>query len=401
MIDVHIPYGGYWCSPFAKWQGSLSHLHSLEFAAHLCHEALTEKDIPFELFDAGILGMTIPQQHCFYGLPWLAGLAGLEKIGGPTVSQACATSARVLVQSSQEIQNKGAKCVLVVTTDRTSNGPQIYYPNPMGMGGTGSYECWTLDNFSQDPFIGCDMTETGENCARKWKVSTEQQHEVVLRRYEQYQDALSNDSAFLKKFMPLPFPVPDARYKKTVKSLDGDEGIFQTTEESLAKLKPVKEDGTITYGSQTFPADGAAGMIVTTKEKAEEISADSAIQITFKSYGQAREAKGFMPAAPIPASKEALEKAGIDFSDLSAIKSHNPFAVNDIIFSLQTGVDVMNMNNFGSSLIWGHPQGPTGMRAMIELIEELVLKGGGWGLFQGCAAGDTAMAVVLKVDDNR
>jgi len=61
----------------------------------------------------------------------------------------------------------------------------------------------------------------------------------------------------------------------------------------------------------------------------------------------------------------------------------------------------MDMNNFGSSLIWGHPQGPTGMRAMIELIEELVLKGGGWGLFQGCAAGDTAMAVVLKVDDNR
>jgi acetyl-CoA acetyltransferase len=108
-----------------------------------------------------------------------------------------------------------------------------------------------------------------------------------------------------------------------------------------------------------------------------------------------------MPAAPIPASKVALAKAGINFSELTAIKSHNPFAINDIIFSLETGVDVMTMNNYGSSLIWGHPQGPTGLRAIIEFIEELVLKGGGWGLFQGCAAGDTAMAVVLKVDDNR
>lgn len=61
------------------------------------------------------------------------------------------------------------------------------------------------------------------------------------------------------------------------------------------------------------------------------------------------------------------------------------------------GVDVMDMNNNGCSLVWGHPQGPTGMRAVIEMIEELVLKGGGYGLFQGCAAGDTAMAVIIKV----
>ena len=59
----------------------------------------------------------------------------------------------------------------------------------------------------------------------------------------------------------------------------------------------------------------------------------------------------------------------------------------------------MGMNNFGSSLVWGHPQGPTGLRSVIELIEELVLRGGGYGLFSGCAAGDSAMAVVLKVDD--
>ena len=111
----------------------------------------------------------------------------------------------------------------------------------------------------------------------------------------------------------------------------------------------------------------------------------------------ARVEKGFMAKAVVPAAQKALADAGIAIGDCKAIKTHNPFAVNDILFARQTGADLMSMNNYGSSLIWGHPQGPTGMRAIIELIEELVLLGGGWGLFQGCAAGDTSMAAVIKV----
>ena len=67
-------------------------------------------------------------------------------------------------------------------------------------------------------------------------------------------------------------------------------------------------------------------------------------------------------------------------------------------FASQMGVDIMKMNNFGCSLVYGHPNAPMGMRGIIELIEELAMRGGGWGLFTGCAAGDTAMAVVLQVD---
>ena len=72
--------------------------------------------------------------------------------------------------------------------------------------------------------------------------------------------------------------------------------------------------------------------------------------------------------------------------------------MNDIYFAKKMGIQIEDMNNYGSSLIWGHPQGPTGMRLVIELIEELVLIGGGYGLFTGCAAGDTAAAIVIKVD---
>ena len=104
-----------------------------------------------------------------------------------------------------------------------------------------------------------------------------------------------------------------------------------------------------------------------------------------------------MPMAPAPAAQAALQAAGLAFKDVDSVKTHNPFAVNDIAFTRETGFPLEKMNNYGCSLIWGHPQGPTGLRSMIELIEELVLRGGGTGLFTGCAAGDSAMAAVLRV----
>ncbi len=400
MTDSYIPYGGYWCSPFARWQGSLAHLHSLELIAHLSKQALSDRNIPVEVFDYGVLGMSVPQQACFYGLPWVTGMLGAPHVGGPTISQACATSARVMANASQEIAGTTAECVLALTTDRVSNGPHIYYPNPLGPGGTGDTEDWVMSNFNRDPYAKCDMTWTAENCAKKWGVSTAEQHDVVLRRYQQYEQATckSNGSSFQQTYMTLPFAVPDQRFRKTLTTLEGDEGIMPSTAEGLAKLKPLKENGTVTFGGQTHPADGCAGMVITTREKAAELSGDAGVTIRLLAFGQARVEMAYMPSAPVPAAQRALEQADISITDVTAIKSHNPFAVNDIIFAREMNIDVMQMNNYGSSLIWGHPQGPTGMRAIIELIEELVIRGGGYGLFHGCAAGDTAMAVVIKVD---
>jgi len=104
-----------------------------------------------------------------------------------------------------------------------------------------------------------------------------------------------------------------------------------------------------------------------------------------------------MPKANLPAVERALDNAGITLNEIQTIKTHNPFAVNDCLLNRELGIPLEAMNNYGSSLIWGHPQGPTGMRLIIELIEELVLEGGGYGLFTGCAAGDTAAAIVLQV----
>ena len=400
MMDVAIPYGAYWCTPFARWQGSLSHLHSLRFAAQVARTALAARGIDAASLDAGVLGMTVPQKHAFYGLPWLAAEMGAPNMAGPTIMQACATSARVLAVAADEISRGDASCVFSITADRVSNGPHVYYPNPRGPGGTGDTEDWVLGNFERDPYAACAMVKTAENCAERWRVSTEAQHELVLQRYAQYEDALrpGPEGSFQSRYMLQPLDIPDGQFRRSQGVLSGDEGIHPSTAEGLARLRPVVDGGTVTYGGQTHPADGNAAMILCTPERAAELSGDPAVRIRIVAFGQSRTEKAWMPAAPIIAARRALAAAGIGFEALAAIKSHNPFAVNDLIFSAETGVALSRMNNFGCSLIWGHPQAPTGMRSIIELIEELVIRGGGWGLFHGCAAGDTAMAVVLRVD---
>jgi len=394
---AEIPYGAYWSTPFCRWQGSLAHLHSLQFAAHVARDELARREIPLDAVDHGVLGLTVPQQQSFYGMPWVTGLLGAETVTGPTVSQACATGARSLLAASQEIQAGLAGVSLVLTTDRTSNGAHVYYPAPGGPGGTGAHEDVVLDNFNCDPFAGNAMIETAENVAAKYQIGTDEQHEVVLRRHAQYQDALADDHAFQKRYMTLPFAVPDARFRRSVAALDGDEGVVESTAEGLAKLRPVRPDGTITFGGQTHPADGGAGVIVTGPDRAAELAVDRNIRVQLLGFGQSRTDKGYMPQAPVEAARRALDNAGLAIGEIDAVKSHNPFAVNDIVFSRETGFPLERMNTYGCSLIWGHPQGPTGLRAIIELIEELALRGGGRGLFQGCAAGDTAMAAVLEV----
>ena len=400
MSHAFIPYGAYWSTPFAKWQGPLANLNSIRLAAEVGRRFLDARRIPRERIDLGILGITNPQPGSFYGLPWLTGMLGLETVPGPTVQQACATSARALQMAAAEVALGSAGCALVVCADRMSNGPIVYYPDATAPGGRGITESWTLDNFADDPFARNAMIDTAENASARLGITVPELNEVTLARYAQYQAALADDRAFQRRYM-VEAPVFDSGFRKQTGALTADEGIFPTTAEGLAKLKPVKPNGTHSFGTQTHPADGNAGMIVTTRDQARELATDAAIEIELLGFGQARVEKGYMPLAPVPAAQAALKQAGLAIDKVDAVKSHNPFAANDIAFARQTGFPLAKMNNYGCSLVWGHPQGPTGLRSTIELIEELVLRGGGVGLFTGCAAGDSGMALVLRVSGRR
>jgi acetyl-CoA acetyltransferase len=222
--------------------------------------------------------------------------------------------------------------------------------------------------------------------------SKQELDELTVRRYEQYEDAARDERAFQRKWM-VPITVGNGRRATEV---DADDGVRPVTAEGLAGLPPVQPDGVVSYGSQTHPADGSAGVIVTTESQARELGVDGPLARVIAS-GFARVDAGTMPKAPVPAAQAALRDAGLDIPDIDVIKSHNPFVVNDLWFARETGVDAAAINPYGCSLIYGHPQGPTGARGIVELIHALEERGGGRGLFTGCAAGDTGAALVVEV----
>lgn len=391
--NAFIPLGAAWSSPFARWQGPLAEVSSIDLADHVTRGALADRDIPADVFTQLVFGWTVPQQSIFYGAPTLAAKIGAPGITGPMIAQACATSVACVQAAALDVQATGDGCVLVVTADRTSNGPHIVYPRPGGPGGTPATEDWVLDNFRRDPWAGKAMIDTAEAVAADGGFSREEIDEVALLRYEQYREALARGRAFQRRYM-VPVRIAGRRKGREL-VVDEDHGVHASTSEGLAKLAPVNPDGVITYGSQTHPADGAAGLIVTTQDRARELSGDGVARVL--ATGVARVGTALMPKAPVPAAHSALGAAGVGIADLHAITTHNPFAVNDLWFSARMGIPVERMNAYGSSLVYGHPQGPTGMRLIAELIETLRERGGGLGLFTGCAAGDTGAALVIEV----
>jgi acetyl-CoA acetyltransferase len=396
--NVEIPYGAYWSSPFLRWQGAFGSLPAQRFAGWVAKRELERRGIDPGVFDSGVLGMTVPQHRSYFGAATPLYELGATHAPGHMLSQICATGARALFAGVSEVALGLSNTTLLLAADRNSNSTQLYYPDPNGPGGVGVHENVIMDNMSDDPIGHHSMTVTAENVAKKRGIGTEAQHEVVLRRFEQYQDALKDGQAFQKRFMTLPFEIPRANFKAVAGAVEGDVGVAPTTRESLAKLKPVLAGGTVTYAGQTHPADGNAAIIVTTSDRAHKMSRDPSIRVRVRGFGQARVDNGYMPEAPIGAARQALAQAELEIGGVNAIKTHNPFVVNDIAFAQELGVDVNSMNNFGSSLVWGHPSGATGMRLIIELIEELALRGGGTGLMTGCAGGDQAMAAVIEVD---
>ena len=399
LTKAFIPYKGYYSTPFCRWQGSLANENAIVLAGNTSKRWLSEKDWDPKMFDYLIMGMTIGQPQWFYASVWAAALMGAKDTPAVLLCQACTTSATSLFQAATGVETGLYQTCYTLMADRCSNGPHTIWPNPMGPGGEVISENWLMDNFKGDPIVGLRMIETAENVGKAGGFTKEQCDELSLRRYEQYLMALENDREFQKRYM---FPAEVKISRKKTKLVEEDEGITPSTKEGLAGLKSVIPGGILSFGAQTYPADGNCALVVTTEDNAKALSADPSIKIQIISYGYAREKPGYMAAAPVPAARMALKNAGLTIDDMKILKTHNPFVVNDLYFGQQMGVDPMGtddlgFNNYGCSMIYGHPQGPTAGRIIMEGLEEVVMKGGGYFLWAGCAAGDTGGALVFKV----
>ena len=141
-----------------------------------------------------------------------------------------------------------------------------------------------------------------------------------------------------------------------------------------------------------------ATLLVAHKDRVADLSPRPEVDIRVVAKTEVRVNPAMMPEAPAMAVKKLLQRTGLKMADMKVVKDHNPFAVNDAIFAKVFDYDWREMNKTGCSLVWGHPQGPTLTRIVIEALEEAVDLGGGYVLVFGCAAGDVGIAAILQVE---
>jgi acetyl-CoA acetyltransferase len=293
----------------------------------------------------------------------------------------------------------------ILTFDKTSNSPASVFPNQ------GTYrrtevisDIW--DNFGYDPSTGqsgfsfakgeTSMIACAGRSARKYKLDFNEVAELSFWRYQQYFEA--KKTGVLDQIL-FPMTVLDVRGQK-LGVVDDDYGVRKYL--SVEELKRERQlDTCVAAGGQTHASDGMFTILVTTKEKAKELSPRPEITIQLIASAEYRSEAGFMPDAPAFAVQKLFQRTDLTIADITAVYNHNPFAINDVIFAKLLNYDWHNMNDTGCPLVYGHPQGPTLVRVAVEAFERTVSKGGGYALIFGCAAGDVGIAAIFKITDSK
>jgi acetyl-CoA acetyltransferase len=387
---ARIPYGTWGSSYFPAWQTSaLAEVNIGQFAGESMGRILGMRGVSQQELDYLVLGSTVPWHWKFWTAPMVASIMG-HRIPGFHVEQACATGLQAVLMGAATVEAQSHDTVGVLTFDRTSDSPVGVFPERRAYERTQAIaDVW--DNFGFDPATGKAMISAAGLTARKYKLDRSETDEIAYLRHEQYFE--TKERGFLDRYM-VPFDVLTVQ-GRPLGTIDDDVGVRKV---SMGMLRSQRElDTCVTSGTQTHASDGMACLLVTTEERAKEISPRPEISIRLVGKAEARAQPSLMPEAPGIAANQLMSRLGLSFDDVAVFKNHNPFAVNDAVFQRQTGVDWKGVNRTGCSLVWGHPQGPTLTRSLIEGLEEAVERGGGRVLLFGCAAGDVGIAALFEV----
>jgi acetyl-CoA acetyltransferase len=389
---ARIPYGTWGSSFFPAWQMSaLAEVNIGQFAGEAMNRILGIRKVPKSELEYLIIGSTVPWHWKFWNAPLVASCLG-HRILGFHIEQACATGLQAVLLAGAEVQSGANDVVGVLTFDRTSDSPVGVFPERRAYQRTMALsDVW--DNFGFDPATGLAMITAAGLAARKYSLERKEVEDLAFCRYQQYFETKA--SGFLERLL-VPLEVLNVQ-GRFLGRIDDDVGVRKLTLDDLRGMREL--DTCVTTGTQTHASDGMATMLVTTPERARELSPRPEIVIQFVAKAEFRTHPALMPEAPTLAAQKLLERTGFTLADIAVVKSHNPFAINDVIFAKVMEHDWRQVNKTGCSLVWGHPQGPTLTRMLIEGLEEAVDLGGGLVLLFGCAAGDMGIAALFRVTE--
>ena len=382
-------------TPVGDFGGQFKDIMAGELARVAVEEAVRRAGLEKEAVEEVILGNCMQRTDEINLARTVALKAGFPKeTTGFTVQRQCSSGMQAMISAYHELLAGDVEMVVAGGAEAMSSIPYYLKTARFGqrlMHGEMTDALWEV---LTDPVLKILMGETAERLAEKYDITRDEQDEMAYQSHQKACQAIAS-GRFAEEIVPV--PVPDR--KKKIIMVDTDEHPrSDITMESLARLRPAfrQEGGTVTAGNASGINDGAAAVVMTTREKAEELGLNPLGRIV--SYAWAGVEPGLMGYGPVPATRKALQKAGLSLQDIELIEVNEAFAAQYLACEKLLGLNrkITNVNGSGVSL--GHPVGATGCRMVVTLLFEMARRGLNRGLATLCIGGGMGMAMVLERD---
>ncbi|HNY65321.1 MAG TPA: acetyl-CoA C-acetyltransferase [Deltaproteobacteria bacterium] len=377
-----------------EFGGSLSGIDGNRLGAIVIEEAIRRSRIGKEAVDEIIMGMVLPcgrgqnparQAAVIAGMPW--------EVGCITVNKVCGSGLKAVMLGAQAIQTGDAEIVVAGGMENMSAAP--YYLDKARFGlrlGPGVVNDHMVHDGLWDIVNDFHMGSSNELCVQKYNISREDQDRYALRSHERAIRAI-REGLFKDEIVPVEVP----QRKGAPKIFDTDEHPRETTLEALAKLPPAfQKGGVTTAGNSSAIADGAAAVVIMSREKAAELGCP--VLATIGAQASAGLDMKYVLVAPILAIPKVLEKEGITKDEVDLFEINEAFAGSTVAVMRELGLDQDKVNIHGGGIAMGHPIGASGARVLTTMVHEMIRSGRKIGCASLCLGGGEAVALIVRRD---
>jgi acetyl-CoA acyltransferase 2 len=383
---------------FGAFGGTLKDLSATDLAVRASAEALTRSGVQAADVDHVVFGNVLQTSA---DAPYLARHAGL-KAGVPlerpavTVNRLCASGFEAIVQGAQPILLGHTRVVLAGGTESMSQAPHVIRGARWGLrlGSTPPLED-ALWETVRDSYCGVSMGETAENLAERYGIGREEV-DCYAARSQSCAAAAWRAGAFADEVVPV---MVQDRKMRQLQAWAADEHMRpDTTPEALAKLPPhFRKDGVVTAGNASGISDGAAALVLAGESLARERGLKPLGRLV--AWAAAGVDPVIMGIGPVPASRLALQRAGLSLEDMDLVEVNEAFAAQYLAVERELRLDRERTNVDGGAVALGHPLGASGARITLHLLHALRRRGGRYGLGTACVGGGQGMTVIVEALD--
>ncbi len=372
--------------------GALKDVSAIDLGAIASKAALERAGTKPDWIDHVVFG-NVQQSSvdAHYGARHVGLKAGVpQEVPALTVNRLCGSGIQAVINGAQHIQLDEAGFVLAGGMENMSQVPHIIRGLRAGLKlGQGKLEDWLWEGLN-DPYAGCSMAITAENCAVKYGITREESDAYALRSQQLAHKAWT--SGIMKDEV---VPV-EIKSKKGVTLVERDDHMRpETTLEILAKLPTVfKKDGVVTAGNASGIVDGAAALVIAGEEAVKAKGAKPLGQI--RSWATVGVDPTLMGMGPAPAIRKALQRAGLKLADLDLVEINEAFAPQYLACEKELGLDREKVNVNGGAIAIGHPLGASGARLLLTLLLELRRRGKKYGVASACIGGGQGIAMIIE-----